>query len=176
MPRLLLLALLLLLITSSTVNGRVKRSHFCPSCGSNHHHHHEADDQDTVAINAVAVAGETARLESVKRQILIKLGLEAKPDVSALGTAGRLPPREVVLETLLRAEESVDESTILSAPPSPASTTTTTTNRRRHQHSTDDSSSSSGGGLHDDDFYGKTSEIIAFAEPGEARPFFQDRN
>lgn len=89
------------------------------------------------------------RLETIKRQILSKLGLKEKPKVTSP------VPREVILETLYRAEEAGDQQ---------------------------DGSGSGGGTIEDDsaglsstrppesepdDFYGRTSEIIAFAEPGK---------
>lgn len=93
-------------------------------------------------------AVDSARIESIKRQILVKLGLSAKPNVSTI------PPRDFILETLLRAEESVlvDQH---HRPQTEADLFTATT-----------SSDSSGSPVLEDDFYGKTSEIIAFAEPG----------
>ncbi|XP_071443075.1 lateral signaling target protein 2 homolog, partial [Hetaerina americana] len=76
-----------------------------------------------------AVDADNIRLEAIKHQILSKLGLKSKPNVTS-------PiPRSVVLETLYRAEETrgfMDPT----RPPEP-----------------------------EDDFYGRTSEIITFAEP-----------
>ena len=179
----------------------------CPSCTHHHHHLHSQHNQQqpiaspSAADGAVTTeagssgsgdgssSGEDARLESIKRQILVKLGLESKPDyVSALGMAGRLPPRQVVLETLLRAEESVDEAlgpVAVAVPPQIASTTANLQHRSRQQQAQTNNeqgptSSSPGGHGHivfnDDDFYGKTSEIIAFAEPGNIRRRRRRRN
>jgi inhibin beta len=89
------------------------------------------------------------RLETIKRQILSKLGLKEKPTITAP------VPREIIMETLYRAEETGDQQ---------------------------DGSGSDGRIMEDvsagpvstrapesepDDFYGRTSEIIAFAEPGK---------
>lgn len=71
------------------------------------------------------------RLEVIKQQILSKLGLRARPDVSAA------LPRAVALDTLYRAGE---------VRPAPASTTLPD--------------------AEPDDYYGRTSEVIIFAEPG----------
>lgn len=117
----------------------VRHHHHCPSC--------RLHNQEPAAAAAVPIA-DTARLESIKRQILVKLGLNAKPNVSSI------PPRDFILETLLRAEESVLE------PSSPQRASSVL-------HRSDESSTFDSAVL-EDDFYGKTSEIIAFAEPGES--------
>ena len=91
------------------------------------------------------------RLETIKRQILSKLGLKEKPKVTSP------VPRDVIMETLHRAHETADPQ---------------------------DGSGSGSGTIEDDgagpsstrppesepdDFYGRTSEIIAFAEPGKSQ-------
>ena len=95
-----------------------------------------------------AQSSDEIRLETIKRQILSKLGLKEKPNVTSP------VPREVILETLNRADEMLeqpdgsgnhnimyeDDSAVPSSTRPPES--------------------------EPDDFYGRTSEIIAFAEPG----------
>lgn len=83
------------------------------------------------------------RLEAIKSQILSKLGLAARPNVTLS------VPREVVRDTIERAEaeESVEEDT---DPP---------TTRLPHQEPAEQ-----------DDYYGRTREIITFAEPGNKPP------
>nr|CAD7200635.1 unnamed protein product [Timema douglasi] len=102
----------------------------------------EHEDEDTFLSD-----DDNVRLESIKRQILSKLGLISKPNISST------IPREVVLQTLDRAnviKGSVEigerqHDIIYQSPPeeflSPE--------------------------VELDDFYGQTSEIITFAEPGE---------
>lgn len=126
--------------------ARVRRH--CPSC-----------QLPATAVQKKPASGahpESARLESIKRQILIKLGLSSKPQLPA----DAVPPRDVVMETLLRAEESAAGLERTTPSSSPAS------GRRgpqqQQQHPASDAESSAV----EDDFYGKTSEIIAFAEPG----------
>lgn len=74
---------------------------------------------------------EELRLEAIKRQILSKLGLAARPNVSSAAL-----PRELVLETVNRAEEGTTLRPELQTNPP-------------LQDGADE-----------------TSEIIAFAEPG----------
>lgn len=87
---------------------------------------------------------DNLRLEAIKRQILSKLGLKSKPNVT------HTLPREIILETLVRAEDS-DVG---------------------HFNNIDDRSSSTSyrasvlETVDVDDFYGRTSEIITFAEKG----------
>ncbi|KAK9508047.1 hypothetical protein O3M35_007794 [Rhynocoris fuscipes] len=99
----------------------------CPNCLLNH------EDEE----GKYYERSEAIRLEAIKLQILSKLGLSAKPNVS--GTASL--PRELVLQTLVRANEG---------PTTPA-----------NQASNEDNEPTN-----TDDFYATTSEIIAFAEPG----------
>lgn len=89
---------------------------------------------------------DSIRLEAIKRQILSKLGLRHKPNIT------HSLPRELILETLSRAEDGevfngnfhFDEDI------------STTSARTSNADSVDV-----------DDFYGRTSEIISFGE-GEA--------
>lgn len=114
----------------------------CPNCLSHHHHHHghargvgsnPSQDKDLL------------RLEAIKQQILSKLGLATKPNVTSTLS------RDVVLKTIFRAQET-----------SPTS--------EEHQQDTLPPPSSGLPNIDSepDDFYGRTSEIIAFAEPGES--------
>ncbi|XP_068205335.1 inhibin beta B chain-like [Palaemon carinicauda] len=80
---------------------------------------------------------ETLRIEGIKQQILSKLGLRAKPNVTSN------IPREVLIQTLQRSEEDIEVLEKLKSP-------------------TDESDEE----ILDDDYYAKTSEIISFAEPG----------
>lgn len=84
------------------------------------------------------------RLEAIKRQILSKLGLKEKPTI-------KLPvPREIVFETLSRAGE-VDDDLF----------------RGGDDNSKQTEAEEEVVESEPDDFYGRTSEIITFAEPGE---------
>ena len=128
----------------STGERSFRSRRHCPSCqltGNEQHQQHRPVEQQQAA-------GDSARLESIKRQILVKLGLNAKPNL--LST---MPPRDFILETLLRAEES----TVAAAPARPSDS------KDHHHHSSADAVENSV----EDDFYGKTSEIIAFGEPGD---------
>ncbi|XP_018336376.1 inhibin beta chain [Agrilus planipennis] len=84
---------------------------------------------------------DNLRLEAIKRQILSKLGLQHKPNVTYS------LPRDVILETISRAEDSwkfqEEDEEILS-------TSAKTTNNIET--------------LDVDDFYGRTSEIISFGD------------
>lgn len=109
----------------------------------------EVSDPDACPTCNLARDGGSAdeiRLEAIKRQILSKLGLKKKPTIT-------LPvPRDVIFETLSRAGEYPADS----APQS---------------KSADESADADAEELLEnepDDFYGRTSEIITFAEPGES--------
>ncbi|KAK9874488.1 hypothetical protein WA026_002837 [Henosepilachna vigintioctopunctata] len=95
------------------------------------------------------VENDDLRLEVIKKQILSKLGLRNKPNVTYS------LPREVVLETLYRAENSEFFSTY-----SRDDAISTTSARTDPQDQMDV-----------DDFYGRTSEIISFAEQGKFTMF-----
>lgn len=123
------LALLLLLaLLGRPVHARPEARH-CPNCV------HPRSVPDARAL-------ETLRIEGIKQQILSKLGLRAKPNVTSS------IPREVLLQTLYRSEED----------------------RELLQKQREEQLRSGGHEqqLVDDDYYAKTSEIISFAEPGEA--------
>lgn len=89
---------------------------------------------------------DNIRLEAIKHQILMKLGLKDKPNVT------HDLPREVIMETLFRAEESRG---LLSDAESQEDEVPTTSARTSNMDPQDF-----------DDFYGRTSEIITFAEQG----------
>ncbi|XP_057658554.1 inhibin beta chain [Diorhabda carinulata] len=85
------------------------------------------------------------RLEAIKKQILQKLGLRQKPNVT------HSLPKDVILETLYRAED--EENVFLR-------------NFDREKFSTTSSRNNIMETVDVDDFYGRTSEIISFAEEG----------
>lgn len=159
-------------VNSSTGERGSRSRRHCPSCQlamANHqdqqrsqHTQQPIEQQQrhrsSESTTGQSTVGDTARLESIKRQILVKLGLNAKPNL--LST---IPPRDFILETLLRAEES----TIAAAPVAHSSDTT---GKHHHHHSA--SADSSQENSVEDDFYGKTSEIIAFGEPGDFKNSF----
>lgn len=89
---------------------------------------------------------ETLRLESIKEQILTKLGLKSKPNVT------KWLPKEVIKKTLTMAEEDPAWSFVQKDYPQTLLPSTT-------PYQLSDSEP--------DDFYGRTSEIIGFAEPGK---------
>jgi len=94
------------------------------------------------------LSADSVRIESIKRQILVKLGLHAKPNVSSV------PSRDFILETLIRAEQSLDGDTGTTS-----TTGSTAATSQDIETTTIDPSV-------EDDFFGKTSEIITFAERG----------
>jgi inhibin beta len=131
----------------------------CADCTERHHHHqHHKHQHQPPCPNCVQPEQkrDEIRLETIKRQILSKLGLKEKPNVTSP------VPREVILETLYRAEETggqqdgggglVTQHVLYDDDSSPAPSST------RPPES------------EPDDFYGRTSEIIAFAEPGKRQP------
>lgn len=145
-------------------SARSRSRRHCPSCqmtGSSDLQHQQQRHKPPLEQEQEQTAGDSARLESIKRQILVKLGLNAKPDL--LST---MPPRDFILETLLRAEESTVAAAPAVRPPS-----SSRSDHHHHHHHSSSSSDSGGTDLNsvEDDFYGKTSEIIAFGEPGECR-------
>ncbi|XP_030759633.1 inhibin beta chain-like [Sitophilus oryzae] len=103
----------------------------CPNCVFKHNRDKERIESDKL------------RLEAIKKQILQKLGLTRKPNIT------HSLPREVVLETLYRAEEG-DFLRGFQEEDFP-----TTSEKNRNMDTVDV-----------DDFYGRTSEIISFAEQG----------
>ncbi|KAK5638902.1 hypothetical protein RI129_013197 [Pyrocoelia pectoralis] len=84
------------------------------------------------------------RLEAIKRQILSKLGLRQKPNIT------HSLPRELILETISRAEDGEVISSNFNLDEDDISTTSA---RTSHFDNVDV-----------DDFYGRTSEIISFGE------------
>lgn len=100
------------------------------------------------------------RLEAIKLQILTKLGLKAKPHVK------RTLPRDLVLASLSRAGEDESEPGIGgvglgSGHMGFASGAGGDPNEPDEDHTT-----TTDGYADYDDFYGRTSEIITFAEQG----------
>lgn len=81
---------------------------------------------------------DNQRVEIIKQQILTKLGLTSTPNVTSAGST------KFLLEAL-----SADQSRLMMDEGSTAISRTSTTLDSEP-----------------DDFYGKTSEIIGFAEPG----------
>ncbi|XP_076039666.1 inhibin beta B chain-like [Oratosquilla oratoria] len=96
----------------------------CPNCL------HPTNEHEQIAL-------DNLRIEGIKQQILSKLGLRAKPNITSN------IPRELLLQTLYRSEE---DRKLLEQVPSDA-------------FGSEDE-------LVEDDYYAKTSEIISFAEPG----------
>jgi inhibin beta len=155
----------LVFLSVSTVTG-TERHH-------QHHHHYKHPHQDTRHSAQPEVQllpsspplpsecpncnprdpkrGDEIRLETIKRQILSKLGLKEKPNVTA-------PiPRDVIMETLYRAEETGDQHDGSGA------------DGRTVEEDVAGPASTRAPDSEPDDFYGRTSEIIAFAEPGKIR-------
>lgn len=93
-------------------------------------------------------------MEAIKLQILTKLGLKAKPHVK------RTLPRELVLASLSRAGEDEPEPGAGGSGLAGGSGDTTDPEEDRYTTTTVDSAPDY------DDFYGRTSEIITFAEQG----------
>jgi len=130
------------------VHGHNNRTHQYRHSGnnldsllSNLKHSRKEHEYDSVKCNPCT--DDDIRKEAIKMQILQKLGLKSKPRI-------RLPvPRDVVLETLSRAggnllsgKEEAKQAASLG-----------------EEEEYFDSEP--------DDFYGRTSEIITFAEPGK---------
>ena len=121
------LALTVLVVSVKLTSARPDPSepqHHCPNCV------HPRSIPDARAL-------QTLRIEGIKQQILSKLGLRAKPNV----TSGI--PREVLLQTLYRSEED-----------------------REMLQKQQEQLNTAGEELIEDDYYAKTSEIISFAVPG----------
>lgn len=95
------------------------------------------------------------RLEAIKLQILSKLGLKEKPSIT-------LPvPREVLIETLSRAGDyPVNGGDLLSENAQDGAEES----KKEKEAEVDEGPIES----EPDDFYGRTSEIITFAQPGES--------
>lgn len=95
--------------------------------------------------NEIKSETDNLRLEAIKRQILSKLGLRHKPNVTYS------LPRELILDTLFRAEDSIASRNSI---------------RDEDDMSTTSARTSTLDTVDVDDFYGRTSEIISFAEQG----------
>lgn len=108
----------------------------CPNCLYKHMRDKEPVESDQL------------RLDAIKKQILQKLGLRAKPNIT------HSLPREVVMATLTRAQEELVTRTS-------EEFNYRTTSERTGSIETVDA----------DDFYGKTSEIISFADQGKFSTF-----
>lgn len=98
-------------------------------------------------INREKLETDKLRLEAIKKQILQKLGLRQKPNVT------HSLPKEIIWETLSRAE---DENSDFLRNFDREETFSTTSDRSNSMETVDV-----------DDFYGRTSEIIVFAEEGK---------
>lgn len=140
------LLLLLVLLIAVTANSASSTSR-CPNCmhqtttarpeGSRRSissSSNEAEKQQQQQEQQQSVDG--LRIEAIKQQILNKLGLKQKPNITTT------IPREVILETLWRADEGKDALDFHIPGNNPKSEA--------------------------DDYYARTSEIITFAEPGGA--------
>lgn len=112
----------------------------CPNCIQRDQKRDRAQNSDVI------------RLETIKRQILSKLGLKEKPNITAP------VPREVIMETLYRAEETGDQQDGSGS------------DGRIMEDDSAGPASTRAPESEPDDFYGRTSEIIAFAEPGKTVP------
>lgn len=111
----------------------------CPNCL--HHHLHSKYHERERGKHPLPIEIDSLRLEAIKRQILSKLGMIKKPNVTLEVS------RDVVLQTLYRAQETLP-------PNHEEDTDSPTTKLPQHESEPDD-------------FYGRTSEIITFAEPGK---------
>lgn len=87
---------------------------------------------------------DSLRLEAIKRQILTKLGMRHKPNVTFT------LPREVIMATISRAEDG-DEFL-------------TSRDPYEEDYSTTSARSNNVDAVDVDDFYGRTSEIITFGQ------------
>jgi inhibin beta len=134
----------------------------CADCTERHHHHHHKHQPPPLPSapcpNCVQPEQkrDEIRLETIKRQILSKLGLKEKPNVTSP------VPREVILETLYRAEETGDDQ-------QHSGGSGLVTQRVPYDDDSPAPSSTRPPESEPDDFYGRTSEIIAFAEPGKSQ-------
>ena len=99
--------------------------HSCPNC-PHPKNEHEQKQLDNL------------RIENIKQQILSKLGLKTKPNISSS------IPRDVLLQTLYRSDDTRPLLTV-----------------------SDDGIFQDDNVPLEDDYFAKTSEIISFAEPGK---------
>ncbi|RZF41827.1 hypothetical protein LSTR_LSTR005289 [Laodelphax striatellus] len=132
----------------------------CPNCLSHHHHahHHHHHGHPRGGGGGGGGGGgsgggssqqdkDQLRLEAIKHQILSKLGLDSKPNITSAVS------KDVVLKTIRRAQEmsasSIDGD--VNDPSGPSAAHAPTLPLLESES---------------DDYFGRTSEIIAFAEPG----------
>ena len=114
----------------------------------------EMSDSDVCPTCYFERSTDEIRLEAIKHQILSKLGLKQKPTIT-------LPvPRDVILETLSRAGDYPSNINLLNNKEEVKKTEQETELEEELLES------------EPDDFYGRTSEIITFAEPGEYSIFY----
>jgi inhibin beta len=130
------------LLPSSPADRRPPLPSECPNCI-------QRDEKRARTRNS-----DEIRLESIKRQILSKLGLKEKPNVTAP------VPRDVIMETLYRAEETGDQHD--------GSGSGSGSDARTAAEAIAGPASTRAPDSEPDDFYGRTSEIIAFAEAGKS--------
>lgn len=115
---------------------------------------------------------ERLKVEAIKKQILSKLNLPERPNITAS------IPRELVLEALRKAQLDTNNyhsftphtfsfSSAHSPQPDLSQSTSHQNFHSTHQTPYQESDTSNFISSSSDDYYGKTSEIIAFAEPGK---------
>jgi hypothetical protein len=108
-----------------------------------------------------------SRLESIKHQILLKLGMKNKPNITDS------LPKQYIYDTLRRSGEPVINDFIFHSLTSSAGASSVDEIRSAH-NVTDNSTVAGSGDIQSDgetdfdDFYGKPREIITFAEMGES--------
>ncbi|CAG9861788.1 unnamed protein product [Phyllotreta striolata] len=120
---------------SSSSNSNKNSILSCPNCLYENELDREKKETDKL------------RLEAIKRQILQKLGLRQKPNVT------HSLPKEIILETLVRTEDEDSEDFLRNFDRDEIYSTTSARNNIMET-------------VDVDDFYGRTSEIISFAEEG----------
>lgn len=166
----------------------------CPTCYA-HYLNHEKTFVDSNE-NRNKIDGESIRLEAIKQQILNKLGLKHRPIIR------KKLPREIVLQSLYRAEEdnfdfSVNDDNSKLNKNKIFSNTIRTNSKNQFEtnqlNSDQDITSSSGEPFLNaagpsstpthtstsystnevqDDFYARTSEIIVFGDAGKLHNFY----
>lgn len=143
--------------TTTDSNIAFHQMHGCPNC---------------LSIAANRPLAEKLKVEAIKKQILSKLNLPERPNITS-------PiPRELVLEALRKAQLDAYGSTnyhpVISSHSfsSSHSSQADLTQSSRHYHSTHEPDNFNYISNSPDDYYGKTSEIIAFAEPGKKKLYY----
>lgn len=121
----------------------------CPNCLHKSRHQQSATSKSET---------DNLRLEAIKRQILSKLGLRQKPNVT------HSLPKEVVMQTLYRAEDNRD---FFVNENGGGGGTANGGHQEDAMLSTTSARSTAAEQMDIDDFYGRTSEIISFAEEGK---------